>query len=711
MASHRKWHPNGPDPCCTRLQCCNVYSVDQCTKITAYCKALSGGDRRSFAVSRILQPRSTSRKQYYMDPPASVDNDLLRVTVAPHGNLRVCAAFFRHVVGCSTTFISQPSIPSKRMCRELPGRIRKRPKFNQVVMWLLAIAAFYQLSPDSNFIFLPFPRRRDVFNLFLLEMKEEDDEFECDPSHFFKTWKEHVDTNNIKLRKHLRFAMCDTCINFRELREETRDSKAQKELFTLQKEHHDFVKNERTTYYCRRMKGAEADSDYLSMIVDGADQGKYAVPYHHVRTHNSGKCLRLPVHLMGVLVHGRRPHAFTYYENIKHGNNVTIEAIYQALAYELKRGKLPSKLYLQLDNTVKQCKSQYMIGFLAYLVLKGVFKYVVCSFLPVGHTHEDIDQFFSRIATYLMCHDALSAEHLHKGIKECFQTKKGQRCRTGHWDRVTNFSEWIKPYMTDFSGITKWHQFRFFKLEGEVRVQCRPWCSKHEEWGGIVANTPYTAAFRMTPPDSAFGIPPAQRRKVLKKKVVDDQIKSVERCARDRKIPARHLASILSGVRSLGSEDDLPCTWDWDSEMHVPEEVQEEEEEEKKDDDVWNGVYEYDIDTTVMIKPKEGSGDQFWLGTVVAHGPGGRLGDYEIWWLMTKDNIKYRPEYLKKHPRTDVVAAAAIQCSVERTTTGKIKVVSKRRINEFVTRWKHRADDNDPDISDGSDTEHSMSEP
>ena len=78
---------------------------------------------------------------------------------------------------------------------------------------------------------------------------------------------------------------------------------------------------------------------------------------------------------------------------------------------------------------------------------------------------------------------------------------------------------------------------------------------------------------------------------------------------------------------------------------------------------------------------------------------------------MTKDNIKYRPEYLKKHPRTDVVAAAAIQCSVERTTTGKIKVVSKRRINEFVTRWKHRADDNDPDISDGSDTEHSMSEP
>ena len=94
----------------------------------------------------------------------------------------------------------------------MPSRIRKRPKFDKVVMWIIALAAFYQLSPDSKLTFLPFPRRRDVFNLFLLEMQSEDEDFDCDPSHFLKTWKEHADTKNVKLPKHLRFAMCDTCI-------------------------------------------------------------------------------------------------------------------------------------------------------------------------------------------------------------------------------------------------------------------------------------------------------------------------------------------------------------------------------------------------------------------------------------------------------------------------------------------------------------------
>ena len=151
----------------------------------------------------------------------------------------------------------------------MPGRVRKRAKFNQIVMWLLGIAAFYQLSPDSNFTFLPFPRRRDVFNLFLVEMQEEDEKFKYDKSTFFKTWRIHPDTNDIKLRKHLRFAMCDTCIKFRELREQTTDSIAQKDLFKLQRQHHDFVKNERTCYYCRRAKGEDANQDFLSMIVDG----------------------------------------------------------------------------------------------------------------------------------------------------------------------------------------------------------------------------------------------------------------------------------------------------------------------------------------------------------------------------------------------------------------------------------------------------------
>jgi hypothetical protein len=79
---------------------------------------------------------------------------------------------------------------------------------------------------------------------------------------------------------------------------------------------------------------------------------------------------------------------------------------------------------LQLDNTVKwveqnlenksfgyqhnrkslicrECKNRYIFSYLKSLVDTGVFQHVYLSFLPVGHTHADIDQMFSRISVYM----------------------------------------------------------------------------------------------------------------------------------------------------------------------------------------------------------------------------------------------------------------------------------------------------------------------
>lgn len=65
-----------------------------------------------------------------------------------------------------------------------------------------------------------------------------------------------------------------------------------------------------------------------------------------------------------------------------------------------------------------------MLGFMAYLILRGYFKGgIVLSFLPVGHTHEDIDQFFSRLATYLLAHNAISRLDLAYAIRQAYQMK------------------------------------------------------------------------------------------------------------------------------------------------------------------------------------------------------------------------------------------------------------------------------------------------
>jgi hypothetical protein len=71
---------------------------------------------------------------------------------------------------------------------------------------------------------------------------------------------------------------------------------------------------------------------------------------------------------------------------------------------------VPPNLYLQLDNTAKQNKSQYLFAALGFLVWKRTFVTITTSFLPVGHTHDDVDQMFSRFSIAYRQSDALCVE-------------------------------------------------------------------------------------------------------------------------------------------------------------------------------------------------------------------------------------------------------------------------------------------------------------
>ena len=80
----------------------------------------------------------------------------------------------------------------------------------------------------------------------------------------------------------------------------------------------------------------------------------------------------------------------------KGGSNVTVhclnESIKRQIAHMKAAGKkTPHTLYVQLDNTTKENKNQYVEAYLSSLVTEGVFDVVVMTFLPVWHTHEDID--------------------------------------------------------------------------------------------------------------------------------------------------------------------------------------------------------------------------------------------------------------------------------------------------------------------------------
>ena len=79
---------------------------------------------------------------------------------------------------------------------------------------------------------------------------------------------------------------------------------------------------------------------------------------------------------------------------------------------------LPRKLYLELDNSAKDNKNKYIMAFLSLLTARGVFKEIQVGFLLVGHTHEDIDAYFSHLSKALKSKNTFVLADLMKAFMQ-----------------------------------------------------------------------------------------------------------------------------------------------------------------------------------------------------------------------------------------------------------------------------------------------------
>ena len=112
---------------------------------------------------------------------------------------------------------------------------------------------------------------------------------------------------------------------------------------------------------------------------------------------------------------------FVDFADIPHDPNLTCHVITKSILSLDKPP--PPHLYLQLDNTSRENKNWCVLTYLAVLIFVGVFETVGVSFLPVGHTHEDIDAVFSRIAQKLRNSVVKTVSELWKSLAAA--SKKG----------------------------------------------------------------------------------------------------------------------------------------------------------------------------------------------------------------------------------------------------------------------------------------------
>lgn len=139
----------------------------------------------------------------------------------------------------------------------------------------------------------------------------------------------------------------------------------------------------------------------MGLAIDGFDQKKTELPHIRRRPKDIDGLQYIHVHVVGCLIFSKTttPYVFVNYPNIPNDGNLTIHVIQEVI--RTWDGPLPKNLYVQLDNTSRENRNKLVIAYLNMLVEKDVFKKVKLGFLLVGHTHDQIEQMFSRFSVGL----------------------------------------------------------------------------------------------------------------------------------------------------------------------------------------------------------------------------------------------------------------------------------------------------------------------
>lgn len=301
----------------------------------------------------------------------------------------------------------------------------------------------------------------------------------------------HKKLTHIRLRRYKRFAQCTTCSDFDDkIEQATTDT--EKRFYSRKKQVHlDWQQKERLKYHKHVQKSWSNPEKYLSISIDGMDHQKTSLPAFRRETKATGSQEKLDVHVTGVLIHGHYPHAAAYEWTDNHlsDSNMTIHVLLDTIrqVFEHKRENgipLPSVLYLQMDNCTRENKNKYLMSVLHLLVYAGVFKKIKLSFLPVGHTHEDVDQMFSRFATKLRGQHVMSLPDLMRAIKDAFQPPP----ITIRVKEVACWNKFLEPRLLKVKGIMAPRVFivkadssgvvrHWYKMEMQVRKKVDPSCT------------------------------------------------------------------------------------------------------------------------------------------------------------------------------------------------------------------------------------------
>lgn len=148
-----------------------------------------------------------------------------------------------------------------------------------------------------------------------------------------------------------------------------------------------------------------------------------------------------------------------------------------------------------MDNCFRENKNKDVFAFAHYLIEKNIFKKIKIGFLMKGHTHEDIDQYFSTISTTAKRADIINISDLISIIKG---SNKKQNVVVKELDYLFDIKSWQAPHIEIIQGHSEPHLFKLEKVDGRTVFTYKDW-STSEEWKNVEYSKTATSLLKSMP--------------------------------------------------------------------------------------------------------------------------------------------------------------------------------------------------------------------
>ena len=301
---------------------------------------------------------------------------------------------------------------------------------------------------------------------------------------------------------------CDACARLDAQRTAATDPEEQLEIATLKQQHVDAVKADRLvsvrqntiTEQHAQHPTTDGFKQSIKITIDGMDQAKFKCPRNLANSSELEKLWRPVLHVTGCIVHG---HLEAYFiMNPDQCKDANMECTILARVLDLVAQKLgpqfsvPQSLEVAADNTTREAVNQTVGSFLSNLVATEVFEDTALERLQPNHTHNEMDQRFSSVATTLSRAPVLEdreefADWMREHVKPVGTRTLHIEVLEGTWD----FHTWLHGLDVHLCGLapTCWepdvnHSWRFVTrndidqiLPAESDIECH-----HPKWAELM---------------------------------------------------------------------------------------------------------------------------------------------------------------------------------------------------------------------------------